>query len=73
MSFQRDNLSYLVRMREIKWDILLETLKKVKGSGIVYVRSRKGTREIAAELKNNNFCRFLSRRIKHRLRSMKTG
>src|SRR5690606_29499002 len=30
------------------------TLKKVKGSGVVYVRSRKGTREISAELRKNN-------------------
>jgi ATP-dependent DNA helicase RecQ len=53
MSFQRENLSYLVRLREDKMGYLLETLKKVKGSGVVYVRSRKGTREIAAELRKN--------------------
>ncbi len=49
-SFHRGNLSYLVRIREDKMGYLIETLKKVKGSGIIYVRSRKGTREIAAEL-----------------------
>ncbi len=53
MSFQRGNLSYLVRQRENKMGYLLETLKKVKGSGVVYVRSRKGTREIAGELRKN--------------------
>jgi len=53
MSFQRENLSYLVRLREDKMGYLLETLKKVKGSGVVYVRSRKGTREIAGELRKN--------------------
>jgi len=53
MSFQRENLSYLVRHREDKMGYLLETLKNVKGSGIVYSRSRKGTREIAAELRKN--------------------
>ncbi|WP_372947535.1 ATP-dependent DNA helicase RecQ [Mariniphaga sp.] len=53
MSFQRENLSYLVRFREDKMGYLLETLKKVKGSGVVYVRSRKGTREIATELRKN--------------------
>jgi ATP-dependent DNA helicase RecQ len=53
MSFQRGNLSYLVRLRENKMGYLLETLKKVKGSGVVYVRSRKGTREIAGELRKN--------------------
>ncbi len=50
MSFQRDNLSYLVRLRENKIDYLVETLKAVKGSGIVYVRSRKGSKDIAREL-----------------------
>ncbi|MFW6369798.1 MAG: RecQ family ATP-dependent DNA helicase [Bacteroidota bacterium] len=50
-SFQRENLSYLVRVREDKMGYLIETLNKVKGSGIVYVRSRKATREIAADLK----------------------
>lgn len=54
MSFQRENLSYLVRLKEDKMGYLLETLKKVKGSGVIYVRSRKGTREIAAELRKNN-------------------
>ena len=53
MSFSRENLSYLVRLRENKMGYLLDTLKKVKGSGVVYVRSRKGTREITAELKKN--------------------
>lgn len=53
MSFQRENLSYLVRHIENKSAYLLNTLKKVKGSGVVYVRSRKATREIAEELKQN--------------------
>ncbi|MFW5755303.1 MAG: RecQ family ATP-dependent DNA helicase [Tangfeifania sp.] len=53
MSFERENLSYLVRLRENKMGYLLEVLKKVKGSGIVYVRSRKGTREINTELRKN--------------------
>jgi ATP-dependent DNA helicase RecQ len=33
---------------------LLETLTKVKGTGIIYVRSRRATREIAEDLKKNN-------------------
>ena len=51
MSFQRENLNYLVRLRENKADYLMETLKAVKGSGIVYVRSRKATKEIAGKLR----------------------
>ncbi len=54
VSFQRENLVYLVRTLENKMGYLLETLQKVKGSGIIYVRSRRLTREIAEELKQNN-------------------
>lgn len=53
VSFQRENLNYLVRTKENKMGYLLETLQKVKGSGIVYVRSRRATREIADELRKN--------------------
>ncbi|AHW58541.1 ATP-dependent DNA helicase RecQ [Draconibacterium orientale] len=53
MSFHRENLSYLVRHVENKTGYLLNTLKKSKGSGVVYVRSRKATREIAEELRQN--------------------
>ncbi|MBS0009804.1 MAG: RecQ family ATP-dependent DNA helicase [Bacteroidales bacterium] len=45
--FERKNLVYLVRKVEDKNTYVLDTLKKVKGSGIIYVRSRKKTREIA--------------------------
>lgn len=51
VSFQRENLSYLVRQKEDKLGYLFETLKKVKSSGVIYVRSRKATREIASELR----------------------
>jgi len=54
VSFQRENLNYLVRNVENKMGYLLETLTKVKGSGIIYVRSRRATREIADELRKNN-------------------
>jgi ATP-dependent DNA helicase RecQ len=53
MSFQRENLSYLVRSVENKTGYLIDTIKKVKGSGIIYVRSRKATREIADELQKH--------------------
>ncbi len=53
VSFQRENLNYLVRHLENKTGYLLDTLQKVKGSGIIYVRSRKATREITEELKKN--------------------
>ncbi len=52
-SFARNNLNYLVREREDKMAYLLQSVKRVKGSGIVYVRSRKLTREISEYLKKN--------------------
>ncbi len=54
MSFERTNLSYLVRNKENKTSYLLDTIRKVNGSGIIYVRSRKATREIAEELRANS-------------------
>ena len=53
ISFERENLSYLVRTVEDKNGYLIKTLLKAKGTGIVYVRSRKATREIAELLRKN--------------------
>jgi len=53
-SFRRDNLIYMVRDREDKMGYLADTIQKAKGSGIVYVRSRKKTREIAQLLQSQN-------------------
>lgn len=50
MSFVRDNLSYVVRDTENKYEELKHILSKVAGSGIVYVRNRKETKEIAEYL-----------------------
>ncbi|MFO7852877.1 MAG: RecQ family ATP-dependent DNA helicase [Bacteroidota bacterium] len=52
--FERKNLVYLVRKVEDKNRYILDTLQKVKGSGIIYVRSRKKTREISRFLVENN-------------------
>jgi ATP-dependent DNA helicase RecQ len=49
-SFARPNLAYVVRYVEGKEHKLIEILQKVKGSGVVYVRNRKRSREIAALL-----------------------
>ncbi|HCC71896.1 MAG TPA: RecQ family ATP-dependent DNA helicase [Bacteroidales bacterium] len=51
--FERKNLVYLVRKVEDKNKYILETLQKVKASGIIYVRNRKKTREIAQFLVSN--------------------
>jgi ATP-dependent DNA helicase RecQ len=50
-SFMRENLTYLVRQKEDKLGYLLETVSKSKGSGIIYVRSRKKCREISDTLR----------------------
>ena len=52
-SFDRKNISYLVRKVEEKGAYLLKTLQKTRGSGIVYVRSRKRCREVAELLVAN--------------------
>jgi ATP-dependent DNA helicase RecQ len=53
-SFGRDNLSFVVRKTENKDKKLLEILQKVKGAAIVYVRSRKATRDLAVWLDKRN-------------------
>jgi ATP-dependent DNA helicase RecQ len=52
-SFDRKNISYLVRKVEDKGTYLVKTLKKAGGSGIVYVRSRKRCKEVAEMLVAN--------------------
>ena len=52
-SFDRKNISYLVRNVEDKGSYLIRTLQKANGSGIIYVRSRKRCREVAELLVNN--------------------
>ena len=52
-SFLRSNLVYRVDKVEDKYRRLLSIIKENKGSGVVYVRNRKKTREIALFLKEN--------------------
>ena len=53
MSFFRQNLSYVVRKTENKLMELKHILDHVPGSGIVYVRNRAGTKEVADFLNAN--------------------
>ena len=46
-SFERNNLAYVVLQEEGKMEKLLDILQKVKGCGVVYVRNRRKTKEIA--------------------------
>lgn len=52
-SFKRENLSYVVIESEAKLAKMLDILKKVPGTAVVYVRSRKKTKEIADYLRHN--------------------
>ncbi len=49
-SFERTNLSYVVANEENKLNRLLKLVNTVKGSGIVYVRNRRETQELARQL-----------------------
>ena len=49
-SFVRKNLAYIVRRTDDKLNMLIYILGKVPGTAIVYVRSRKRTKEIAQAL-----------------------
>ncbi|HPS50995.1 MAG TPA: ATP-dependent DNA helicase RecQ [Bacteroidales bacterium] len=52
-SFERKNLTYLVIREEDKLKRLIRIVNKVKGSGIIYVRNRRQTKEIAEFLVKN--------------------
>lgn len=53
-SFARANLSYSAFKLENKDGKMIEILTNVPGTSVVYVRSRKRTREVAELLKRNN-------------------
>ena len=52
-SFNRENLTYLVRYTENKASDLVRHIMQVEGSGIVYVRSRRKSRELSQLLNEN--------------------
>ena len=54
-SFKRDNLSYVVDNVEDKKTRLIKLLNKIKSSVIIYVGTRKATKEITNFLVENNF------------------
>jgi ATP-dependent DNA helicase RecQ len=54
-SFARTNLSYAVRFEEHKDNKLVQILHKVEGSAIIYVNSRKRTKEVAYHLHQHGF------------------
>lgn len=50
-SFERKNLVYLVREVEDKEKYLLKIIHSIPGTGVIYVRNRKGTKETALMLR----------------------
>jgi ATP-dependent DNA helicase RecQ len=52
-SFTRENLTYVVLQEEDKNRRILELLERNPGSSIIYVRSRKGTKDVARFLIEN--------------------
>lgn len=47
MSFNRENLSYIVKQAEDKFQEILNILSRTEGPAIIYTRNRKKTKEIA--------------------------
>jgi len=71
-SYYRSNLVYLVRDEEDKINYLVKAVQKAKGTGIVYVRSRKLTKEISdLLLKNQISSDFYHAGLSSKVRSMK--
>lgn len=54
-SFSRDNISFVVITTDNKRNELLSIMNSMKGTGIIYVRNRKMTREISDHLNKYNF------------------
>lgn len=52
-SFERKNLVYMVRKTEDKYGEVLKIAQKVSGTGVIYVRNRRKTREVAELLQGN--------------------
>ncbi|MCL1934230.1 MAG: RecQ family ATP-dependent DNA helicase [Candidatus Azobacteroides sp.] len=52
-SFERENIAYVIRETDDKIFEMVHILSRVQGCSIVYVRSRKLTKEIAVELQRH--------------------
>lgn len=54
MSYERKNLAYIVRKTNDKISELIHILSRINGSAIVYVRSRRRSKELSAILEDNS-------------------
>jgi ATP-dependent DNA helicase RecQ len=71
-SFERKNLAYMVKETDDKTGYLLRLARTVRGSGIVYVRTRKEARDLALTLRENQIAAdFYHAGLSHELRDRK--
>ena len=71
-SFARENLAYFVEWDENKLAKAERIAKKMKGSGIIYTRSRKGTERITRELRKRGLnVDFYHAGLENQVRSQK--
>jgi ATP-dependent DNA helicase RecQ len=71
-SFLRENLVYTVKHVEDKEHYLLELLHQLKGSGIIYARSRRKTRDLANYLRQEKIsCDYYHAGLPQEARSRK--
>ena len=72
VSYERKNLAYVVQKEEDKSSRLLKIAGNVKGTGIVYVRNRRKTEEVAQFLKHNGIsAEFYHAGLPHEQRSIR--
>ena len=70
--FRRPNLSYVVRETDDKYGNILRICRAVQGSGIIYVRERKKTEEIAGFLRGQGIAAdFYHAGLSKEMRSIK--
>lgn len=71
-TFERKNLVYTVREAEDKQKYILRLVRLMMGSGIIYVRSRKKTKDLAVYLQKNNIsCDYYHAGLTHPVRNRK--
>lgn len=71
-SYERKNLSFVVRAAANKYDQLLRVVEKVDGSGIVYCRTRAQTEQVADLLRVHGVAAdFYHAGLDHRLRNLR--
>jgi ATP-dependent DNA helicase RecQ len=71
-SYFREKLIYTVKNSEDKYKDIIKIAVKIKGSGIVYVRTRKKSKEIASLLSKNDISSsYYHAGIKHQIRAQR--